>query len=90
MTPDKIRAVITLYRREFTRLEIPKVRCEPAHQVGDVTAILAHCHALMDEMEQFVAEGRLEKAFRWLGFVQGCLWSCRVYTVDQLKRHNMP
>jgi len=40
--------------------------------------------------ETFTGEGRMEKAFRWLGFVQGCLWACRVYTVDQLKHHNMP
>jgi hypothetical protein len=32
----------------------------------------------------------MEKAFRWLGFVQGVLWTNRVYTLDNLKSHNRP
>ena len=28
------------------------------------------------------------KTMRWLGFVQGVLWACRVYTVEQLREHN--
>lgn len=35
-------------------------------------------------------EGRIEKAFRWLGFVQGCLWATGQYTLDELKNHNRP
>lgn len=33
---------------------------------------------------------RLEKKFRWLGFIQGALWSMGLYTVDELKADNMP
>lgn len=34
--------------------------------------------------------GRLEKAFRWLGFIQGWLWTQGWFSIDTLKRHNMP
>ncbi len=30
------------------------------------------------------------KVFRWLGFMQGVLWTLNVYTIDELRRHNMP
>jgi hypothetical protein len=38
------------------------------------------------------AAGRMEpdailKASRWLGFIQGVLWSFGVFTIDDLMRH---
>jgi hypothetical protein len=33
---------------------------------------------------------RREKAFRWLGFIQGALWACDVLTIDQMKDDNKP
>ncbi|MEK7519908.1 MAG: hypothetical protein AAB581_01530, partial [Patescibacteria group bacterium] len=51
---------------------------------------LAHCHSMLDKMVGFVHEGRMEKAFRWLGFIQGVLWTNRVYTLSDLKNHNRP
>ena len=51
---------------------------------------LAHCHRMLDQMEQFVAEGHPEKTFRWLGFIQGVLWLSGCYTLEELKNHNHP
>ena len=31
-----------------------------------------------------------DKVMRWLGFVQGVLWSLGVYTVADLRQHNAP
>ncbi len=90
MTAEKVRQVIRLYRRTFTLAGIPATSQPHGIISLDRRAILAHCHAMLDRMEQFVAEGRMEKAFRWLGFVQGCLWSTGVFSVGQLKDHNKP
>jgi hypothetical protein len=38
----------------------------------------------------FYSEGRLEKANRWLGFVQGAIAAQRGATLEELKRANMP
>jgi len=51
---------------------------------------LIHCHGMLDKMEEFVKEGRIEKAFRWLGFVQGCLWLAGHYSLEDLMNHNRP
>jgi hypothetical protein len=51
---------------------------------------LQHCHGMLSKMQDFVLEGRMEKAFRWLGFIQGCLWSIGIYSLDDLKNHNRP
>lgn len=39
---------------------------------------------------QFARDGRLEKAFRWLGFMQGVLWAEGIYSINELKNHNRP
>lgn len=38
----------------------------------------------------FLAEARLEKSFRWLGFIQCIFWVCGFYTLNQLKDHSRP
>jgi len=32
--------------------------------------------------------GDMEKSMRWLGFIQGVLYTKHVYTIDELKAHN--
>jgi len=56
--------------------------------VSDKERILAHCHGMLDKLEILVKERRTEKAFRWLGFIQGCLWSIGAYPLEDLKNHN--
>ena len=38
----------------------------------------------------FVDAGRVPKAMRWLGFLQGALWSHGYFALDDLKHHSMP
>ncbi len=87
----KVLEVIDVYRNHFEKLGIPKLDA-PHNQFMNRASynMLAHCHGMLDEMEKFVAEGRMEKAFRWLGFIQGCLWSAGLYTLEELKNHNRP
>jgi hypothetical protein len=40
------------------------------------------------KMEVFITEGRLDKVNRWLGFIQGCLWTQKINTLDRLKDMN--
>jgi hypothetical protein len=42
------------------------------------------------EAAKFVDEGRIEKAMRWLGFLQGVLWARGFYSLDDLKNHSRP
>lgn len=51
---------------------------------------LAHLHWMCDEAMGFVEAGRREKAFRWLGFIQGVLWSEGLVTIDDLKEASRP
>lgn len=96
MDRQKVLEVIGVYRKYFEEMDIPQINFPHGQALNifdDVDGLgnmLAHCHGMLDEMEKFVAKGSMDKVFRWLGFVQGCLWSNGLYTLDELKNHNRP
>lgn len=90
MDGPKILEVIEGYRKHFIEKGIGVMDFPEDALPGSEQEILAHCHGMLAKMEGFVREGRIEKAFRWLGFVQGCLWSTGQYSLEDLKNHNRP
>jgi hypothetical protein len=38
----------------------------------------------------YAAQAAQEKVARWLGFVQGVLWSYGVCSIDEMRNHNRP
>lgn len=87
MTKDKVLQVIQTYRKHFESLNIPKVDFPHNKLVGTKEDLLAHCHSMLNKMEQFIVEERMDKVFRWLGFIQGCLWSTNQFTLEELRNH---
>lgn len=49
-----------------------------------------HLHWMVLEAKKFIEEGRIEKAMRWLGFLQGALWAFKMRTIEEMKKDNMP
>lgn len=50
----------------------------------------AHLAWMLDEAMVFYADGRIQKANRWIGYVQGSMHADGYATVEELKRANMP
>lgn len=92
MTPQKILAVISEYENVFRALGITPGTTSHDDLIGpdDDADVLAHCYGMLAKIRMFVAEGRTEKVMRWLGFVQGCLWSHGIFTLAQLMEHSRP
>ena len=90
MTADKIREVLMIYRKKFVEMGIPKKQFPHNLLPKSDSDSFAHCHRMMDEMEVFIQEGRMDKVFRWLGFIQGCFWKAGIYTVEELSNHSRP
>lgn len=90
MTADKVKEVITIYRKKFEKMGISKQKSHLNSFPTSDKDFLAHCHGMLDEMEAFIQEGRMDKVFRWLGFIQGCLWTSGIYTIEEVKNHNRP
>lgn len=47
-----------------------------------------HLLYMCEQIAIFMEEGRREKAMRWLGFVQGALWSYDAASIDEMKEVN--
>lgn len=88
MTPEKILDVITIYEKKLEHYELRKFPHKEMRPEG--VQALNHCRTMLKQMRLFVKKKRIDKAFRWLGFVQGCLWSSGIYSLDELKNHNRP
>ncbi|MBI2673838.1 MAG: hypothetical protein HYX23_00980 [Candidatus Zambryskibacteria bacterium] len=90
MIPEKVIEVIETYRSIFAERNIGKIDYPHDDLLDGEVHGLEHCHGMLDKMAEFVHEGRMEKVFRWLGFVQGTLWAFRVFPLTDLKNHNQP
>lgn len=55
----------------------------------DIVNKLSHLRAMIAQVALWPAE-RIEKKFRWLGFIQGTLWALGLVTIDTLKKQNAP
>lgn len=90
MTPQKVQQVINVYRRKFKKLGIKKADYPHDEPVDSKQLALEHCHGMLEKMEKFIQEKRMDKVFRWFGFLQGVLWFSQIYTLDELKNHSRP
>ena len=53
-------------------------------------ALVAHLLYMFDEMEKMLIAGKMEKFFRWLGFVQGACWVLGYQSLEEMKNLNRP
>lgn len=45
-------------------------------------------HEMSKQISVFIEEGRIQKAMRWLGFIQGTLWCSGIFSIDELRNHS--
>lgn len=90
MTNKKMKELMRMYLKH---LRNDSRYLGPRRNVTDsLTASSALCHAgwMCQEVIEFVEEDRMEKANRWVGFIQGIFWCHCVFTIDEMRQHNMP
>jgi len=90
MTGEKAKKVLRIYQAKLNSLGVKAIdfdhRCPPSTR----EKALGHCFGMIPKMLEFIDEGSMDKAFRWLGFIQGVLWCHSVFTLEDLKNHNRP
>lgn len=87
MTSEKVIEVLRGYEEQLRAMGIVPIRDNAA---VDPLGQMSHVAWMCGEAIRFVEAGRIEKAHRWLGFIQGALWALGVTTVEAAKRANMP
>lgn len=88
MKRDKILALIEKYDRELSMLNPVEVM---EHPPASRQEALGHIRTMVPAMKQLVATGEDDaKLNRWLGFVQGILFSCGARTINDMRDDNRP
>ncbi len=91
MDKSKVLQTLDKYAKKFEELNIMPIEFPLDRLVGgDREANLRHCYGMIEDLRKHVETGKMDKAFRWLGFIQGCLWSHGIYTIDEMRYDNMP
>jgi len=92
MNKTKIKKILSAYDK---KLKEAGYACEKAnydkyvnYDDDDFNESLSHFRWMISQMDEFIREGKMDKVFRWLGFIQGCLWAGRIYTISEMKTHN--
>ena len=88
MNRTDVLQIAVIYQKFFESNNIQKKEHSYNILAGLKEQILAHCYMMLDRLEGFVLQGNLYKAFRFLGFIEGCLWTTACYTLQELKDHN--
>lgn len=60
---------------------------DPTHWVDIRQHLRWMCQTALDEL---IPQSRIEKAMRWLGFIQGMMCALRMAPLPNLKEHSMP
>lgn len=83
MTNKKILKLLDGYEKKLK--EFPKEGYLPSTK-----AKIIHAIEMIPKMRKFLDEGRRDKAFRWLGFLQCVFWMLSIYAIEELADHSRP
>ncbi len=98
MTPEKVKSVFQNYRENICGYALLSAPIEPKQLNSDLyecfnvdpISHLQHVLWMCIEAQSLVDQGRIEKAMRWLGFVQGFMWALDLRTLESLKNDSKP
>lgn len=102
MTDKKINQVLDIYEQRVSKfdpvalslmmpgIEDPIQRAAAQGAIGQLAAQIDHIKDMIPKIRGFLTQGRREKAFRWLGFIQGIFYAVGIYTVEDMADHNRP
>ena len=89
MSNKKINKVLDIYEAKVKDIldRIAPPTCDEDQVVWDK---YSHLYEMIGKIRVFLKEDRREKAFRWLGFMQGAFWSNNIYSIEEMANHNRP
>lgn len=61
---------------------------EDLFPASDRSKAMKHAMWMCVQSLTFIQDGHLDKAFRWLGFIQGTFWACGHYSINEMRAHS--
>ena len=94
MTKEKLDSVFAQYadwlRKHNTGLIAQRIDIAGKHHDFEPVLVARHMLWMCEEARQFIAQGRIEKAMRWLGFLQGMFYCHDNFSIEELGNHSRP
>ena len=84
MTVDKLRSVFEFYQK-WIRDNLKINPCASPDWASHPGHLAWMCQTAIHDL---IPNGRIEKAMRWLGFIQGVLVAKNYYTLEEVKSHS--
>lgn len=82
MTNEQVKDVCKKYDKALSDLGVESER------ESENSGSLKHLRWMCSEVISFIDVGKIEKAHRWLGFLQGAFWVKEIFNIEQLKDDN--
>lgn len=95
MDLERVKAIVDYYDWMLRKQEFLPEKFPDDEMIDDLSdfgncGAKRHVRAMIAEMQSMIVEGRTEKCMRWLGFIQGVLWTDGMFTLEELKNHSRP
>jgi hypothetical protein len=91
MTSEKICEILDFYEKKLDTYHFSKSKKADLDTLNPtVDEALDHIRIMIDQMRPFIKEGRIDKTFRWLGFIQGVLWAKGIQSINDLRNTSRP
>lgn len=87
MTAESLLGLLRAYQDKFANW--PAERCDGDYYKPGMGRQIKHARWMMDEMVTRLEAGtvELDKANRWLGFIQSIFWINGLCTIDEMREH---
>lgn len=93
MTKERLQAVLLLYADKlasdgYEAVKAPHSEMAPFHESDSMRQWLRHAAWMCRETMTFTEENEIEKAMRWLGFIQGVFAVYGYRSIDEMRDDN--
>lgn len=87
MTGEQVKKVIADYEQVLSWYSARPIRNMDSVELRER---INHLAWMCEQVKGFVVEDRMDKAFRWLGFLQGAFWAYGIRSIEEAKQDNTP
>lgn len=89
MTNEQMLSIVEEYVKQLERYDawseaLSDTSVRPSFP-GDGRPVENHLYWMCEQVPVFLQQGEVDKANRWLGFIQGSLWIMGYRTIDQMR-----
>jgi hypothetical protein len=90
MTKEQVQQVLAQYEKQLRELGYKPNRLNNSEVVGHAVRTEHILWMCVETQDVILRADKLEKAMRWLGFIQCGLWLLGFRSIEEMKRDNMP